>query len=136
MVFSILVLKLGGYFVREEYMDRLFKIEELEGIDFLLYITDLISREFPSYSLAVSSSIKGIYHIRLGEYSVIVDKQDIENLTSEEDPFGLDRYILGSLMSKGLEVDVEESKYLKSVFSIIVRKESKIEDENMYSKQN
>lgn len=136
MVFSILVLKLGGYFVREEYMDRLFKIEELEGIDFLLYITDLISREFPSYSLAVSSSIKGIYHIRLGEYSVILDKQDIENLTSEEDPFGLDRYILGSLMSKGLEVDVEESKYLKSVFSIIVRKESKIEDENMYSKQN
>ena len=136
MVFSILVLKLGGYFVREEYMDRLFKIEELEGIDFLLYITDLISREFPSYSLAVSSSIEGIYHIRLGEYSVIVDKQDIENLTSEEDPFGLDRYILGSLMSKGLEVDVEESKYLKSVFSIIVRKESKIEDENMYSKQN
>lgn len=122
--------------MEEQYIERLFKIRELDGLEYLLYVSQVIAKELGHDNISLSSNIEDVYIIKLANYSAIVNNRDIEHLKKEQDPFALDRYILGCFIKNGFKIKVEDNKYLEIVFSVIVKKETKIKDRNLYTGLN
>lgn len=82
---------------------------------FLLHVADCISREFER-EVVVKKLSNDNYMIRMGEYSLNINKEEIEKHKGSIGPYRLDKYILNNFREQGFEFDKKRSQYIYYVY--------------------
>ncbi len=104
--------------MEKEYLIRLMNMDGLDEEEFLDYVIDDLNKEFPELSPYKIESIDGLYLVGLGDYSCLLSADDLSLLMDEDDPYGLDRYLLAHYLVAGLELQLDQSNYIKNIFAI------------------
>ncbi len=104
--------------MERELLNRINNVENMNENEFLFKVLTDLELEFPNHKISVIESIKRLFMVKFGTYSVLLTLDDIKSLKDVNDPYALDRYLLAHFLKDGMDVDPKASNYLRHIFGI------------------
>ena len=80
---------------------------------YIAFVTNTISKEF-ELPFNILKSRTG-YTVKIGQYTITISGHELKWL-QKKDPYALDRHILETLKTQGLEFIITRSQYTSTVF--------------------